>query len=356
MIGSFSRNRELRMKQAIFRGVLEENLVLLGRIAPRQFVRKGLPRAAKAALFTATLGLGILFTGTSLSPVFFPEQQIQARFIAASPAPVALPTTPLTPPIAAPPAPAFDPALFKGARGLPLSRAFDLGVKTILIDPGHGGVDAGAIGRSGTPEKEIALDIAHRLKRRLQARTTAEVLLTRDADLTLPLVERVAIAHANRADLFVSIHLNFVPNKPINIIETFYFGPATDAASSELARRENSGQGPGMSELREIIERLETQMRREESPRLAAAIQSSLYRNSRRGDKTILDYGTKRGPFVVLNQAEVPAVLAEVSCLSNRQEEERLGTPEHREEIAAYLETGILDYLRNGETTHESKK
>jgi N-acetylmuramoyl-L-alanine amidase len=351
MIGSFSRNRELRMKRAIFRGVLEENLVLLGRTTPQRRSRERLPRAARVTLFVATLGLGVMFTGTSLSPGIFPEQQTQARFIAGSPPPAALPAPP-----EAPPAPGLNPDLFKGARGLPLSRAFDLGVKTILIDPGHGGEDAGAIGRGGTREKEIALDIAHRLKRRLQARASAEVLLTRDGDVTLPLLERVAVAHATRADLFVSIHLNFVPNKPINIIETFYFGPATDAASSELARRENSGQGPGMSELREIIERLETQMRREESPRLAAAIQNSLYRNSRREDKAILDYGTKRGPFVVLNQADVPAVLAEVSCLSNRQEEERLGTPEHREDIAAYLETGILDYLRNGETTHESKK
>ena len=172
----------------------------------------------------------------------------------------------------------------------------------------------------------------------------------------MPLAERVAIAHADHADLFVSIHLNFVPNKPINMIETFYFGPATDAAAAELARRENSGQGPGMSELREIIERLETQMRREESPRLAAAIQASVLRNRRRADAGVLDYGTKRGPFVVLNQSEVPAVLAEVSCLSNPEEEARLGTAEHREAIAAALETGILDYLRNGETTHESKK
>jgi N-acetylmuramoyl-L-alanine amidase len=97
-------------------------------------------------------------------------------------------------------------------------------------------------------------------------------------------------------------------------------------------------------------------MRREESPRLAAAIQRSLIRNSRREDETVLDRGTKRGPFAVLNQADVPAVLAEVSCLSNRQEEERLGTAEHRENIAAYLEAGIRDYLRNGETTHDAKK
>jgi len=353
MIARFSRNRELRMKREIFRGLYEENLNLLGRTSPRAYVRKRLPRAAKFALFGATLALGILFTGSSLSPVIFPVQQIQARFIASTPPPPAAPPATANAPLHPP---GLDPALFKGGRGLPLSSAFGLGVKTILLDPGHGGEDTGCIGRGGTLEKEMALDIARRLKRRLEARTSAEVLMTRDADTTLPLNERVAIAHAKHADLFVSIHLNFVPNKPINIIETFYFGPGTDAASMDLARRENSGQGPGMSELREIIERMETQMRREESPRLAAAIQSSLFRNSHREDQAILDYGTKRGPFVVLNQAEVPAVLAEVSCLSNREEEARLGTPGHREDLATYLETGILEYLRNGETMHESKK
>ena len=355
MIARLARSREQRIKRAIFRGVYEDNLSLLGRTSPRAYARKRLPRVAKVALFAATLTLGILFTGSSLSPVFFPVQQIQARFIATPPAVAPVPIVSAPPP-AAVPRPPLDPALFKGGRGLPLSKAFDLGVKTILLDPGHGGEDTGATGRGGMREKELALDIARRLKRRLESCTSATVLLTRDGDVTLPLGERVAIAHAKHADLFVSIHLNFVPNKPINIIETFYFGPGTDAASLELARRENSGQGPGMSELRQIIERMETQMRREESPRLAASIQNSLYSNSHREDKAVLDYGTKRGPFVVLNQAEVPAVLAEVSCLSNREEEERLGTPGHREDIAAYLEAGILDYLRNGETMHESKK
>jgi len=358
MIDKSARKREQQMKQDIFRGLIEENLSLLGRSTPRAFVRTRLPRTTKFTLFAATLGLGVLFTGSSLSPVIFPVQQIQARFIAPTPPPVAPPpaVAPAAPTPTQAAAPALNPALFKGGRGLPLSRAFGLGVNTILLDPGHGGEDTGCIGHGGTLEKEMALDIARRLKRRLELRTSAEVLMTRDADLTLPLAERVAIAHAKHADLFVSIHLNFIPNKPMNLIETFYFGPGTDARSLELARRENSGQGPEMSELREIIERMETQMRREESPRLAAAIQSSLYRNSHNADAGILDYGTKRGPFVVLNQAEVPAVLAEVSCLSNREEEQRLGTPDHREDIAAYLETGILEYLRNGETTHVSKK
>ena len=131
-------------------------------------MRKRLPRAAKLALFAATLALGILFTGSSLSPVIFPVQQIQARFVAAPPPPVAPPADTAPRPPAVPQPPGLDPALFKGGRGLPLSRAFDLGVKTILLDPGHGGEDTGAIGRGGTREKEIALDIARRLKRRLE--------------------------------------------------------------------------------------------------------------------------------------------------------------------------------------------
>ena len=345
MFGRFASSRELRMKQAIHRGIFEDNLRLLGRSTPRMAVRRRLPRAAKAALFCVTLGGVTLFTGTTVAPVFFPVQQTQAGY-----------TVPGAPAAPAPPLAQLDPRLFKGARNLPLSRAFDLGVRSIIIDPGHGGEDTGAIGRGGTREKDIVLDIARRLKRRLDARAQTEVLLTRDGDHTLPLAERVAIAHADHADLFVSVHLNFVPKKPINLIETFYFGPATDAAAAAQARRENSGQGPGMSELREIIERLETQMRGEESPRLAAAIQQSVLRNGRRADAAVEDRGTKRGPFVVLNQAEVPAVLAEVSCLSNPEEETRLGAAEHREGIAAALEDGILEYLRNGETTHESKK
>jgi len=111
-----------------------------------------------------------------------------------------------------------------------------------------------------------------------------------------------------------------------------------------------------MSELREIIERMGTRLRLEESRQLASAIQSSVYKNSRQGDAGMLDHGIKRGPFVVLNRAEVPALLAEVSCLSNTEEEARLRTERHRESIAASLEAGILNYLRSGETIGDSRE
>lgn len=348
----FSRRRE-RMQKQIFLGIYEDNLALLGKTSPRMRATARFPAALKAALFLTTFAGTSFFPGASFAPQRLHEQETQARVRTplGSPAADAGSTAPASASF-----PDVDPALFQGGKGLTLRRQLGLRVRTILIDPGHGGEDTGAIGLAGTREKEMTLDIARRLKRRLQERGRAEVLLTRDADRTLALTERVAIAAAMHADLFVSVHLNFLPRKPINIIETFYFGPATDAAAAESARRENGREGPGMSELREIIERMGTRLRLEESRRLAAAIQSSLYRNSRRQDAAVLDRGIKRGPFVVLNRAEVPAVLAEVSCLSNAEEEARLGGERHREDIAAYLESGILDYLTSGEGVRESKK
>lgn len=348
MIAHIKHQRELRMKRTIFRGVFEENLRILGRSSPRQIVRERLPRALKSGLFVAAFTGVTLFTGSSYSPPFFPEQQIQARFIP--------PTTPAPVPAAPARAPNLDPTIFKGERGLHLSRMMGLGVKTILIDPGHGGEDTGAIGKHGSREKDLTLDIAQRLKRRLERDGKAEVLLTRSTDTTLPLQERVALTHVSHADLLLSVHLNYLPGKPINIIETFYFGPSPDAKTVDLARRENGGDAPGMSEFRALVEKMGETMKLEESRTLATMIQASLFSRSRAEDPAVQDYGIKRAPFFVLLGAEVPAVLAEVSCLSNEEEETRLGTAAHRENVAAHLEAGILDYLKNGEVTYESKK
>jgi N-acetylmuramoyl-L-alanine amidase len=228
MIAHFKDKRRQRMKETIFRGVYEENLRIIGRSSARAVIRKRLPRAMRAGLFAFTLGGVTLFTGTSFSPQLFPEQQTQAHFKAPAPSP---------PAAEAPRAPSLDPGMFQGERGLPLSRMMGLGVKTILIDPGHGGEDTGAIGNNGLREKDAALDIARRLKARLERDGVAEVLLTRSGDTTLPLQERVAIAQATHADLFISVHLNYLPTRPINIIETFYFGPSRDAKTVDLARR-----------------------------------------------------------------------------------------------------------------------
>jgi N-acetylmuramoyl-L-alanine amidase len=243
-----------------------------------------------------------------------------------------------------------------GTPGLPISRIFGLGVKTIMIDPGHGGSDTGTKGRMGTKEKDIALDIARRLRDRLNKHGNYNILMTRDTDVTLPLNRRVELAKASRADLFLSIHLNYLPSRPINMIETYYFGPSSDPKIIKLAEQENAESSYGISDFREIIGKIGDTMKLQESREFATSIQKKLFMNSRRDNGNVYNFGVKRAPFVVLLGVDVPSVLAEVSCLSNNEEEVQLNTEAHRENIARYLELGILDYLNKGDLTYEARR
>jgi N-acetylmuramoyl-L-alanine amidase len=152
------------------------------------------------------------------------------------------------------------------------------------------------------------------------------------------------------------VHLNYLPSKPINIIETYYFGPASDDKIQKLVEQENAGSEYGLSDFREMIGKIGETLKLQESREFATAIQKNLFVNSRLHDGAVYDFGIKRAPFVVLLGVEVPAVLAEVSCLSNSQEEKELSTEAHRENIARYLEAGIMDYLNKGDLTHEAKR
>ncbi len=232
--------------------------------------------------------------------------------------------------------------------GTPMADLFDLKVQTIVIDPGHGGSDPGATGHQGLREKDVALDIARRLRNKLVAAGTYRVLLTRDDDRKVYLKERVAFAKENHADLFISIHINSVPAEagPVNYVETFYFGPHTDQRSLDLAETENRDSDYVMGDFREIIARIGDTLKTEESAQLAASIHSRLYDNLKRRNGDLMDAGAKTGPFVVLLGVEVPSVLIEVSCISNKAEETRLSTPHYRDSVAGFLETGIVEYLK----------
>mgnify|MGYP001812394901 FL=1 len=231
---------------------------------------------------------------------------------------------------------------------LPVADLFDLTVRTIVIDPGHGGSDPGAIGHQGLMEKDVALDIARRLQNKLVASGGYRVVLTRDDDTKVQLKDRVAFATENDADLFISIHINSVPEQagPVNYVETYYFGPHSDQQTLDLARKENQNSEYAMADFRQVIARIGDTLKTEESAQLAASIHKHLYTNLRRHSTGLLDAGTKSGPFVVLLGVEVPSVLVEVSCISNEAEALRLGSPEYRERIASYLQTGIIDYLQ----------
>ncbi len=229
--------------------------------------------------------------------------------------------------------------------GLPMADLFDLKVQTIVIDPGHGGIDPGATGHQGLKEKDVALDIARRLRDNLTKSGNYRVLLTREEDRKVYLKERVAFAKENHADLFVSIHVNSLPVKAVNYLETYYFGPYTDQQSLDLAAKENRDSDYVMGDFHKIITRIGDTLKTEESKALAISIHKHLYANLKRLNADLVDAGAKTGPFMVLLDAEVPSVLVEVSCISNKEEENRLGTPGYRDSVAGFLETGIVEYL-----------
>jgi N-acetylmuramoyl-L-alanine amidase len=346
MLSAIPNKRELKLRQTILKGVYEDNLRIMGK-RPDAVRQRSSLLPAKNSLFLAVLLLGLLGSGnySDLSSLQEKHQVVSAgavmQGLASSPSESSV-------------SPSDYAAFLDGSQ--PLSRMFGLGVRTIMLDPGHGGSDSGTVGKMGTREKDITLDIAKRLRQRLAKRGFYNVVLTREEDITLPLNKRVELANSGRADLFISIHLNYLPSKPINIIETYYFGPSTDAKTLRLAEQENASSHYKLSDVREMVEKIGETIKLQESRVLAASIQKSLFVNSRKQNGDVQDFGIKRAPFVVLLGAHVPAVLAEVSCLSNREEELDLNTESHRENIARYLEAGILDYLNKGEVYHEAKR
>jgi N-acetylmuramoyl-L-alanine amidase len=348
MISLFPKNKELRLRQDILRGVYEDNLRIIGKKRDAGLAKHRPFFLRKPFLIVFITLAAILVHGKYVTPPFSHEAQSTAS-------PIGKMSLPQTATISMDGANPSDYKALMANSKMPLSRVFGLGIKTIIIDAGHGGADAGTTGRSGTKEKDITLDIAKRLKARLEKTGRYNVLMTRDQDITVPLNRRVEMAVESKADLFISIHLNYLPSKPINIIETYYFGPSSDAKVLKLAEQENAGSPYGLSDFREIIGKIGETMKLQESRQLATLIQKNLFSNIKRENGIAYDFGVKRAPFVVLLGVDVPAVLAEVSCLSNSDEEIRMNTESHRENIAHYLEAGILDYSNKGEKTYESK-
>jgi N-acetylmuramoyl-L-alanine amidase len=237
--------------------------------------------------------------------------------------------------------------LLSGNDKVRLSALFGLGIKTIVIDPGHGGRDPGAIGAMGTMEKEITLDVALKLKERLGGPRRYNVLLTREKDRTLSLADRVQFAKDNNADIFISIHVNSLPDEKLNIIETYYFGAPLNSDTIRLAEAENKESHFSVAELDAIIQDFGNTLKRQESAKLATAIQVSLFKNLKYQDAQLRDFGIKMAPFVVLSQIEVPSVLVEISCITKAREEVKLASSKYRTKIASYMEEGIVAYLES---------
>jgi N-acetylmuramoyl-L-alanine amidase len=221
-----------------------------------------------------------------------------------------------------------------------------LSVKRIVIDPGHGGKQHGAISESGVSEKDITLDITLRL-RRLMENAPFEVLMTRQTDESLSLEKRVDFANTSNADLFVSIHVNWMEPREIRPLETYYVGATNDPAVIKLAGIENRDSGYSLADYRRLLEKIYLDTRRDESYMLAKTINTELYQSLSQINPELENRGVKMAPFAVLVGTQMPAVLAEVSCLSNEDDVKLLTNADYREKIAQALLRGILSYANN---------
>jgi N-acetylmuramoyl-L-alanine amidase len=221
--------------------------------------------------------------------------------------------------------------------------AFPLSVRRIILDAGHGGKDAGTAAAE-IAEKDITLDIETRL-RALLLHHGFEVVTTRADDRLIPLRERASLANGSRGDIFVSIHVNSLQTHVASHgIETYYLGPTNDPKLTRLAAAENLGSGYSIADMRKLLERVYADVRREESHQLASSVQQQLFAGLRAVDPGLENWGVKRAPFIVLTATEMPAILAEVGCLSNQSEAQMLRSPTYRQQIAQALFNGIQSY------------
>ena len=217
----------------------------------------------------------------------------------------------------------------------------------VVIDPGHGGKDPGALNRAlGLREKDITLDIGKRLNAILNEHKELEVILTRPRDAYVPLEERAAIANSNQGDLFVSIHTNSAPRRSARGIESYYLNITTDPWAMEVAAQENAMSSKSISEMRTILDQILQNSKVSESRIFSQCLQESMVANLKGKYDAIENLGVKKAPFYVLLGAQMPSALVEVSFLSHAAEAKRLATPEYRQAVAAGLYLGVVRFIQ----------
>lgn len=227
-----------------------------------------------------------------------------------------------------------------------LTREFGLTAKTIVIDPGHGGKDPGALGTSGLQEKGIVLSISEKLREILIAKGYT-VLMTRDTNRFIPLKKRTEFATQHKADLFLSIHANGSESSRANGIETYYLDiTSTDNAAEKVAARENIDSGYSIQELDTLLEELIRQSKSEDSKRLARYVQQALVHST-----GAVDRGVKHARFVVLIGTKVPAILIETGFVSNAVEGQKLATSAYQHKVATAIAQGVDRFLGKTDKT-----
>jgi len=237
---------------------------------------------------------------------------------------------------------------------LSLAQQLGLCVKTIVVDPGHGGRDPGARGPAGTREKDIVLKIAKKLARILKRELGCRVIMTRRSDRYLPLTQRTAIANANKADLFISIHANAAPTRRLRGIETYFLNFALDEDAMRVAARENATSEKRIGELKSILNDILKNSKVNESSRLAQKVQYNLIKTLKRRYKNVRNLGVKQAPFFVLIGARMPSILVETSFISNPQEERRLRSSAYQDALARGIAKGVIQYIQETQLAYKS--
>ena len=216
---------------------------------------------------------------------------------------------------------------------------------TVVIDPGHGGEDIGALGAGGLAEKELVLDVSRRLARRLRA-SGLNVLLTRNEDVFVPLEMRTSLANDARSDLFLSVHANSALDEDPSGVETFFVSlQSSDEEARQVADRENGAfqaSGSQVAVLDPLVGLLGDMMVSEhltDSSDFSMLVQDELASIAGGGHR-----GVKQAPFVVLLGVQMPASLIEIGFLSNPRDEKALASDAHREAIAAAMSRAVLRF------------
>jgi N-acetylmuramoyl-L-alanine amidase len=216
----------------------------------------------------------------------------------------------------------------------------------ILIDPGHGGEDLGAVGFGGVQEKEIALRLSRLVRQQIQSEARrenvrTEVRLTREEDRFIPLRERPEIANTWDADLFVSIHLNSSPSPKVRGFEVYFLNSrSSDAEASRVAKAENAGHAaPAKTDVWSILNDVQTNQHIAESARFAEAIYGVMAQDLLPNKR-----GVRQAPFAVLSGTKMPALLIEVGYLTHEGETDNLKRGLYLKRVAGAISSGILRF------------
>jgi len=239
------------------------------------------------------------------------------------------------------PAPGVEPSL---------SQQLGLKVKVIVLDPGHGGKDPGAIGRNGLKEKDVTLKLGKMLRDKLRTAFDGAIIMTRDTDVFIPLEERTAIANSKDADVFVSLHINASPKRSATGVETYILNISHDQEARRLAARENSTSTRSVNDLEFILNDLIKTAKTNDSSQLAALVNDNLASNLSSKYSGIKSNGVKGAPFYVLVGTKMPSILVESSFISNPTEEKRLRDEKYLQTIVDGIYNGIIEYLKGAKS------